>query len=338
MLLASRLCLAQGYRPDEARHGSLVMAADERDGDGLTDLAQRRAAIALAGTLLEVFRRDPAITSPTGYMVKLHRVVGSRGGELGGEPSMSYYAGVSGAYWGYFLRDGKPDPDASGKTPIRAFVNTLWACPYSEDYAVEDRGKPMLDGGPPILAGVRQTGEFRGHPVFNGQCVVITSRAAAPYVPVTHERYMKLEILGMRTKLDRFRKQIDYDHLDAKWRAAYDNSLKESERIIASRQAELEAMSAKDRAAPAAVRHNGPSDSTLVSPDDAEALPLVTTNPAFFDRSLPPNRAQVVVVNLPFLQQGVAPQGTPDEPARRAHGEKIRDQLDWAALEQMVKP
>ena len=338
VFLASRLCLAQEYRPDESRHGALVVTADQRAGDGLAALTQRRAALDLAGAVLDVFRRDPAIASPIGYMVKLHRVVGSRGGELGGEPSMPYYAGVSGTYWGYFLADGKPDPDASGKTPISAYVNTLWACPYDEDYAIEDRDKPMRDGGPPILAGLRQTGEFRGHPVFNGQCVVITSRTGVPYLPVTRERYMRLEILGMRAKLDRFRKQIDYDHLDAQWRAAYDNSLKESERIIAGRQAALDAMSANERASPAVVRHNGPGDSTLVSPDDADAVPLVTTNPAFFDRALPASRAQVIIVNLPFLQHGVPPQGTPDEPARRAHGEKIRDQLDWAALEQMVRP
>jgi hypothetical protein len=329
---------AQEYRPDESRRGTLVISADERDGDGLTDPAQRRAALALAGQVLDVFRRDPAVASPAGYTVKLRRVIGSRSGELGSEPSLSYYAGVSGTYWGYFLKDGTPDPDASGKTPFSAYANTLWACPYDEDYSIEDRGKPMLDGGAPILAGLRQTGEFRGHPIFNGQCVVITNRADAPFVPVTRERYMKIELLGMHAKLDRFKKQVDYDHLDAKWREAYDNSLKESERIIASRQAELDAMSVKDRAAPAAVRHNGPGDSTLVSPDDADASPLVTLNPAFFDHSLPASRAQVIIVNLPFLQQGVPPQGTPDEPARRAHGEKIRDQLDWAALEQMVKP
>ena len=329
---------AQTWQPDASRRGALALAADEQPGTGALPLVQRRAAFTLASAILDVFRRDPALASPVGYMVKLHRVIGSRGSELGREPAMPFYAGVSGAYWGYFLEDGKPDADASGKTPIDAYANTLWACPNSEDFAVEDRGKPMLDGGPPILTGGRRTGEFRGHPVYNGQCIVITNRAEPPFLPVTRERYMKLEILGMRAKVDRFRKQVDYDHLDANWRTAYDNSLKQSEQIIAGREAEIARMSATDRGAPAAVRHNGPSDSTLVSPDDTDALPLVTINPAFFDRSLPPSKAQVIIVNLPFLQPGVKPDRTPDEPARRAHGEKIRDQLDWASLESMVKP
>jgi hypothetical protein len=41
-------CPAQQYRPDEFRRGTLVVAGDERDGDGLTDPVQRRAALALA--------------------------------------------------------------------------------------------------------------------------------------------------------------------------------------------------------------------------------------------------------------------------------------------------
>jgi len=331
-------CPAQQYRPDESRRGTLVVAGDERDGDGLTDPVQRRAALALAGALFDVFRRDSAITSPVGYMVKVHRVVGSRGAELGRDPAMAYYAGVSGAYWGYFLKDGKADPDASGKTPIDAYVNTLWACPYSEDYTVEDRGKPMADAGPPILAGPRKTGELRGHPIYNGQCVVITNRAEPPFLPVTRERYMKLELIGMHAKIDRLRKQVDYDHLDPKWRAAYDDMSAQANQIIAAREAELARMSPEDRAAPAAVRHNGGDDSTLVSPDEPDGIPLVTINPAFFDHSLSASRAQVIIVNLPFLQSDVKPERTPDEPARRAHAEKIRDQLDWAALEAMVKP
>ena len=335
--VTATLATAQEYRADDSRFGTLAIGTDERDGDGLTDPLQRRAALALAGSLLDVFRRGSAVSSPVGYMVKLHRVIGSSDSELGRAPGMAYFAGVSGAYWGYFLKDGKPDPDASGKTPFASYVNTLWACPYSEDYDVEARGKPMLDGGAPILAGVRHTGNFRGHPVYNGECVVITNSSEPPFVPVTRERYMQLETLGMRAKVDRFRKQVDYDHLDPQWRAAYDNTLKESAQIIAGREAELARMSAADRAAPAAVRHAGSGDSTLVSPDDPDASPLVTINPAFFDRSLPPSKAQVIIVDLPFLQTGVTPDRTPDEPARRAHAEKIRDQLDWAALEAMVK-
>ncbi|MGE5102463.1 MAG: hypothetical protein ACM3SX_20950 [Deltaproteobacteria bacterium] len=327
-------CRAQEWRPDESRHGALTVGVSE-GGSGLKP-ADRRAALALADSLLAVFRRDPAISSPLGYIVTLHREVGSNVGTASTDGA-PFYAGVSGAYWGYFLVDGKPSPDASGKTPINAYVNNLLACPHSEDYAIENRDKPMLDGGPLIFADVRQTGEFRGHPIYNGQCVVLTNRHEPPFLPVTRERYRKLEILGMRAKVERFRQQVDYDKLDPKWRAAYDKSFEESRQIIAEREAELARMSAEDRAAPAAVRHSGVDDSTLVSADDPDGNPLVTINPAFYDRSLPSSAAQIVVVNVPFVQSGVTPKGTPDEPPRRAHGERIRDGLDWAALEAMVR-
>jgi hypothetical protein len=325
---------AQEWRPDESRHGTLTVGVTS-GGSGL-EAADRRAALTLADSLLAVFRRNPAISSPVGYVVTLHREVGSNVGteRADGAP---FYAGVSGAYWGYFLVDGKPNPDASGKTPIDAYANNLLGCPHSEDYDIENRDKPMLDGGPLILADVRPTGVLRGHPIYNGQCVVITKRPEPPFLPVTRERYRKLEILGMRAKVERLRKQVDYDKLDPKWRAAYDENFKEAQQIIAGREAELARMSADDRAAPAAVRHNGADDSTLVSIDDPNGAPLVTINPAFYDHTLPPGAAQIIVVNVPFVQAGVTPKGPPDEPQRRLHGERIRDGFDWPALEAMVR-
>jgi len=341
MLVASaaspRTGFAQEWRADETRHGTLTVATDDHPGGGVHDPSARRAAAALADSLLSVLRRDPALSSPIGYTVSLHRVAGSNSGDARADGAR-FYAGVSGAFWGFLLKDGAPEPEASGKTPFDAYVNNLWACPYSEDYAIEARGKSMIDGGLPILAGIRRTGELRGHPIYNGQCIVLTNRREPPFLPVSRERYLKLELLGMRAKLDAFRRQIDYDKLDPNMRAAYDNSLEESNRIITARAAELERMSAADRAAPAAVRQNGVDDSTLVAPDEDGAAPLVTINPAFFDRSLPGGVAQVITVNLPFVQAGVTPQRTPDEPARRAHAEKIRDGLDWAALERMLRP
>lgn len=71
-----------------------------------------------------------------------------------------------------------------------------------------------------------------------------------------------------------------------------------------------------------------------MSPDAEGAQPLVMPNPAFFDRSLPPGQPQVVTVFLPFLQPAFAG-GLPNdwrEPATR-----IRDGLDWGALEALVR-
>ncbi len=334
---ASRL-RAQEYRADESRHGSLRVDADATPGTRVLPIAERRAALSLAGSILDVLRRDSAIAAPVGYTVNLRRIVAGRDTTLAAG-AMPYSAGVAGAYWGYFLKDGKPDPDASGKTPISVYANTLTGCStYDEDYQIEDRGKPMLDGGPPILTGLRQTGEFRGHPIYDAECVVMTNRPEPLYLPVTRERYMRLEILGMRAKVARTRKEINYEALDAKFRALYDSAFKVSDQMIAARQATLDAMSPSERAAPAAIRHNDIADSTLAAPGDPDAVRLITLNPAFFDRTLPASKAQIIIVDLPFVQSGIAPAHSPDEPERRAHGERIRDHLDWAALETMVRP
>jgi hypothetical protein len=83
---------------------------------------------------------------------------------------------------------------------------------------------------------------------------------------------------------------------------------------------------------------------------DAGASPLMELNPAVYDRSLPPSVPQVIMVCLPGLQ-GLANKASDlmaEGPERNAEQRRlaarvrdavrIRDQLDWAALEALVRP
>ncbi len=87
----------------------------------------------------------------------------------------------------------------------------------------------------------------------------------------------------------------------------------------------------------------------LVSMDDPGGSPLVQLNPAFFDQTRPVTAAQLVTVCLPGLQglenkdyDRLSGSERDDERAklerRTRDAALIRDHLDWAALEALVKP
>jgi hypothetical protein len=54
-----------------------------------------------------------------------------------------------------------------------------------------------LDNGPPVVSGYRITGQFRGHPIYDGECAYVSTRPPL-LVPLTKDRYFKLVVLGMR--------------------------------------------------------------------------------------------------------------------------------------------
>jgi hypothetical protein len=106
---------------------------------------------------------------------------------------------------------------------------------------------------------------------------------------------------------------------------------------IAALQSQLNAMSAPERKSPAAVLEQGVDGDKLTSMSDAEALPLVQLNSAFFDKTLAADVPQLVTVCVPGLQADVPVTKTEWNDQRARDVALIRDHLDWAALEALVK-
>ncbi len=121
----------------------------------------------------------------------------------------------------------------------------------------------------------------------------------------------------------------------------------------AGAQASVDALSANERQAPARVVEEGADDFRLARSDDADDViePLMQANPAFYDRALPADEAQLIWVCAYHLE------GLPDDSydrlaegtaswrqekawnARRIRDvARLREQLDWAALEALLKP
>ena len=118
---------------------------------------------------------------------------------------------------------------------------------------------------------------------------------------------------------------------------------------VAEIQTRLDALSPAERKAPAYLVDHGRGTYTLGSADDADAILAMQPNPAFYDASLSPAIPQVLWICIPGLQ-GVADSsyerlaGDSREEEKRtselraADAVRIRDKLDWAALEALVKP
>ena len=103
----------------------------------------------------------------------------------------------------------------------------------------------------------------------------------------------------------------------------------------------LAAMSPAERRRQAVVIHGFDSDS-LTDVTDPTGLPLEQFNVRFFDSATPPYVPQVISVAMPGLQTGFMPFGFGDESneasrRRVALGTRLRDQLDWAALEGLLR-
>ena len=299
---------------------TFVVGADEQYGLAMRGTAaESRAALAGADRLLGVLRSSDVLTHSPDFNTVVHRVTGTA--YPGFDTGMPFHYGVIGAL--RYTSDG-------GEVPLRAVVN-MAAC----DEVTADTA---LDGGPPVIIDYRQTGEFRGHAIYNGDCIFITNRGVPALVPVTKDRYFKLAILKLRARQEAHRNAAGRANDDSVGRAvARVRQLGDSlaTQQIRDVEAQLAAMPPEERREQAAVLNNDQLLPSSLSEDGA--MGLMQPNPAFFDRSLAPEVPQLIVVVLPGLQGDVEPSAIPLNAQRARDVARIKAQLDWAALEAMVR-
>jgi hypothetical protein len=408
---APALCAAQGTGAALTHVGTFAVGGDQTYG-AVMPATQRRAVLSAADNIIAILQRDKALAHPVGYNVSGHRLGGlSVLGQDDPRPaSQPPHFGFIGKITYFDL-----DDDGHGGTVIAPVGGSV-------DFSVVANGigrstdlsllSTPLDGGPPILSRYRVTGEFRGRPMYNGECTYVSSRPVPPLLPVTKERYLHLMILNMRA--DSARNAARYRHdggtpmadAHAQWlrdrpkreadaQAAYemmrkidpasaakfleqtkkqeadleaqttgagsmDTRIQDIERSamdtvgaqLRKREAQLQALSAAERQQPVAVAVHGVEWSwgtdELLDFNDPDADPLVEINPAFYDRSAAPGVPQLIWICLPGLQGNVdkdyeryAGDRRDDEQRkaeRRVHDAVlIRDNLDWAALDALVR-
>jgi hypothetical protein len=405
--LLSTNALAQG---DPKMHaGSLSIKPDVHHGKEIPAGPQRTAEFATAQTVLDVLRADAALTSPVGYTVVVKRLASAR--LPGDAPGMPYHAAILGAIDYFGLEDhgrgGKEIGPTGGTVPFHVAINT-----FGDQGEIESTDEEV-DHGPRVLYDLKETGKFRGRPVYNGACTYIAHRPVPPLIPLTKERYYTLELIKARSAsahhesqratetttptndaLQRFlrdrpkREASNRQTIDAVRKMGGDTATirqmteafrdaenqqeaglrsasaggadqrlqeivkegREGEAAnIAQLQARLDALSPEERKSPAYLIDQGRSMYTLGTKDDEGVVLPVQPNPAFYDQSIAPSVPQLLWVCLPGLQGVVdstyqmyagdeREQEKQTAERRLADAIRIRDKLNWAALEALVKP
>lgn len=405
--LLSTSALAQG---DPKTHpGSLTIKPDVFSGKQIATGPQRAAALAEAQSVLEILRGDAALTSPIGYAVVVKRLASAR--LPGDAPGMPYHAAVLGAINYFGLEDdghgGKEIGLNGGIVPFHVAINA-----FGDEGAIVSTDEEV-DHGPRVLYDLRETGTFRGRPVYNGACTYISRRPVPPLVPLSMERYYTLELIKARAAQSRFasdratqtktpaqdalqrflhdrpereasnQNMIDglrkmgadqaaiqqmtqtlrdtekeqeaglraaaASNADHTYQANIEDARQHQDEAIAQMQAKLDALSPEERKSPAYLIDHGRSMYTLGNKDDEGMVLPMQPNPAFYDQSISPSVPQLLWFCLPGLQ-GVVDStyqmyaGDEREQEKRtaerrlADAIRIRDKLNWTALEGLVKP
>ncbi|MDE3128164.1 MAG: hypothetical protein KGL38_09155 [Gemmatimonadota bacterium] len=192
--LAAGRVAAQGADPAATHAGTLSVRGEQQIGLALAPPAQRRAGYAAAQAIVALLRSDAALARPLGYSVSLAPVAGTTQLVPGGRPATGRIVyGVKGSL-DYFrtAEDGRSVRADGGLVDFSVVVNAPGRYTDAEQVAAQP------DHGPPVLSDIRKTGEFRGHPIYNGECIVVSGRGEAPFVPLAMGRYYQLLILDYR--------------------------------------------------------------------------------------------------------------------------------------------
>lgn len=175
-----------------------------------------------------------------------------------------------------------------------------------------------------------------------------------------YEMMKKMDPAAAKKFLDESRKQEAAFAADSVAQRGQDQGIKTIENSatdaigerIRTLQAQLDALSPGDRQKPVAVVIHGVDwdwrSDELRDFDDPDSDPLVQLNPSFYDKSIAPTVPQIIWICLPGLQgqvdKGYENYAGDTREAERAKAERrlhdavlIRDHLDWAALEALVR-
>ncbi len=270
--------------------------------------AQAEAMRANLAAVADVFRRTPLLAAPIGFTIFpkrqlvfdqrawAHPTHRDRRWPLQGKLSLS--ASVFGP-------DGKTVYDTGTAFVVNASANDL-QCVFdgASPWGADSAGTMYLEPAVP-------TDTMHGFPAYR-YCVLITHRTSPFFVPVSEER-----VLGVRI--------VEADAKVAEWKPFGGELYDTWQRIAASLRAQLAAMSAADRKAPASVTEKPDYEHPLAAGRGGRKV--VEANPAFFDASRPTDM-QVLTMFDGCVTNSCA---------ETEIVQKLHAQLDWRALAALVK-
>jgi len=270
-------------------------------------VAERAAITASVNQLLEIVRRMPQMAPPAGFAVIPRGFVDVENLDHSEGKRVAYVTAdvvVTLAPFEQVARGAVEAVESDSAATITLKVNDLGPLMGSETGPSDDQGAFIENPPAPVDT-------LHGYPVYeegNGERWVMIRRNDAPFfAPVTAERSVRAAIAATEKELSdvRDRRARIPAGVPATVIATLDDAVAEMARKLKNDQDKLAAMSATDRAAPAAG--------------------VLYFNPALMTPGLPRTAPQLLAVNV-----SVRGDAWPDLKAR------LNAEIDWAALEKFV--
>jgi hypothetical protein len=299
-------------------------APDVRAGGLPPDV--RTSALAAANQIVEIIRRMPAMAPANGFQVVQHTSVVVESADGSDNPRSPKFARIEvSANLAPYERTTRGvevnERDTAGSVTV--VVNSLSHTGTMPMGWQDEQGGFIQDPEEPL--------ETRhGFPVYqegNLDKWLFMRRHDVPIVtPVTRERYLRVVIARAQDEVARVeeRRAKVPAGVPAAIVATIDEAVSHQKTRLANLQQQLRSMTADERRSPAVVG-TSTGDEPVAFVGAGDGSPIVSFTPALMDPKLPPATPQVISVRI-----------TSNDDLFPGVGERLDQQLDWAALNKVV--
>lgn len=301
--------------------------------------AERAAASVWLAQLFDMLHHMPTLAQPVGFDILTFSRLGIQDLDRQSDSKRAKYV-YGAAQVDLAAYENGPKGafanDRNSPAQITITVNDLQ--PVMEGAMMGNNSDEIADDQGTFLVNPPEaTGDFHGYPVYeiNYDHYIVLRRNKVPFfAPVSRERYLreKIKLIDARLKKEqddwaKNKPMIAGLSTAAEISKTMTDAIAQMQKVATDSSAELAAMSAGDRAAPAYVDL---SEGDTVAPkfvakDDGNATAILYMNPALMDDRLPRSAPQIITVDI-YSQND----------AWSGFGDKLQQEVDWGALEKIL--
>jgi hypothetical protein len=343
LLLLHQVAAAQELKPLANKPATWRFLNELRQFDakeifGLTS-AQHSELAAKTDTLVSILGGTPVFNSPVGFCVVATTVYDfplylcDRQDCTALPPIVAFniyfYDTVAGSR-------GQATPDNAVPVEVHVRINDLEHAVRGEYHLA---GAQTSDGRWIIFVPPPEKTRTEGLVVYDNTWLVLAKPGRVPWVPVSREDFIAASIHARELQIAQ-EAILEHRRNPKVSEQAYQAAQMSADSRVQSLRAELARLSPVERASPAwYAKPEGKTDSGLVAPGAPNARQLASTNPAYFDSSLPRSAIQLISVDVKWptkMQVDWAHAGESSDPAVRGVHEFLAT-ADWKRVAALIR-
>ena len=272
--------------------------------------SRRQAVTETMRGLLGVVQRNPAFSPPIGLDVTPGLL--ARTPVVGVNRDSVQYELSAGVHW-YTVKGDKVVPENASRGAFDLHANHISFVFEANETWVEDRTKQTYWEP-------RQIEQEAGHPYYHTHTIVMKKTDRPIWIALTKQQVLTQMLANAR------KAQAE---LPPEAEARVHELAKRDVSCLDATLARLGPAQRTEAAYLSMTQPRPPECSPLVDPNTPQARRLVTENPAFYDKNLPPSAIQVIVMSFRSIQY-------PPRMWQHAVIEKLRKGMDYGALANMI--